>query len=130
MAATTTCRFPSSRCIVYMPRTASVSSHPNASPYLLQLLRRPSSAEEGGRSDVPTLQRLCERTVARHMVEPRSALALLEFADAAGAQLLRQHSLAVSCLLPCRHFSTPALVCSSTGQGRIPKGGWGATLGP
>ncbi len=45
---------------------------------------------------MPTLQRLCERTVAQHMVEPRSALALLEFADAAGAQLLRQHSLAVS----------------------------------
>jgi hypothetical protein len=45
---------------------------------------------------VPTLQRLCERTVAQHMVEPRSTLALLEFADAAGAQLLRQHSLAVS----------------------------------
>ncbi len=34
--------------------------------------------------------------MARNMVEPRTALALLEFADAAGAQLLRQHSLAVS----------------------------------
>ena len=101
-----------------MPRTAYVSSHLNVLPHL----RRPSSAEEGGHSNVPTLQRLCERTVARHMVEPRSALALLEFADAAGAQLLRQHSLAVSCLLLCRHFSTPALVCSSTGQGRVPKG--------
>ncbi|EIE21610.1 RCC1/BLIP-II [Coccomyxa subellipsoidea C-169] len=43
-----------------------------------------------------SLQRLCERTVARHMVEPRSALALLQFADAAGAELLRQHCLAVS----------------------------------
>ena len=62
---------------------------------------RPSSAADGGRPcRVPTLQRLCERTVARHMVEPRSALALLEFADAAGAQLLRQHSLAVSAF-PC-----------------------------
>lgn len=62
---------------------------------------RPSSAADGGRPcRVPTLQRLCEQTVARHMVEPRSALALLEFADAAGAQLLRQHSLAVSAC-PC-----------------------------
>ncbi len=42
-----------------------------------------------------SLQRLCERTVARHMVEPRSALALLQFADAAGAELLRQYCLAV-----------------------------------
>jgi SpoU rRNA methylase family enzyme len=56
---------------------------------------RPGSASAG--SGVPSLQKLCERTVARHMVEPRSALALLEFADAAGADLLRQHCLAVSC---------------------------------
>ena len=56
---------------------------------------------EGRRCGAPTLQRLCESAVARRMVEPRSALALLEFADAAGAQLLRQHSLAVSAQLPC-----------------------------
>ena len=55
---------------------------------------------EGRRCGAPTLQRLCESAVARRMVEPRSALALLEFADAAGAQLLRQHSLAVSAQLP------------------------------
>ncbi|CAL8469414.1 g8955 [Coccomyxa elongata] len=56
---------------------------------------RPASAgrQLGG---IVSLQRLCERTVARHMVEPRSALALLQFADAAGAELLRQHCLAVA----------------------------------
>ncbi|KAK9908199.1 hypothetical protein WJX75_004163 [Coccomyxa subellipsoidea] len=56
---------------------------------------RPGSArrQAGGPA---SLQRLCERTVARHMVEPRSALALLQFADAAGAELLRQHCLAVA----------------------------------
>lgn len=53
---------------------------------------------------IVSLQRLCERTVARHMVEPRSALALLQFADAAGAELLRQHCLAVR-----SHQSTQAL---------------------
>ena len=61
---------------------------------------RPGSArrQAGGPA---SLQRLCERTVARHMVEPRSALALLQFADAAGAELLRQHCLAVSASLLC-----------------------------
>lgn len=70
---------------------------------------RPSSAA-GGRQccNVPTLQRLCEQTVARHMVEPRTALALLEFADAAGAQLLRQHSLAVSG--HCFRIRSPAYI--------------------
>ena len=67
--------------------------------------RRPSSAVEGRRCGVPTLQRLCESAVARRMVEPRSALALLEFADAAGAQLLRQHSLAVSAQSTAVHHS-------------------------
>ena len=43
--------------------------------------------------------------MARRMVEPRSALALLEFADAAGAQLLRQHSLAVSAPSTTVHHS-------------------------
>ena len=71
-------------------------------------LCRPSSAAYGRqRSSVPTLQRLCEQTVARQMVEPRSALALLEFADAAGAQLLRQHSLAVSHPLLCMRSGKP-----------------------
>ena len=44
---------------------------------------------------MPSLQRLCERSVATHLVEPRTALAVLEFADAAGAELLRQHCIAV-----------------------------------
>lgn len=57
---------------------------------------RPGSAGRDGPKGAPSLQQLCERTVARHMVEPRSTLALLEFADAAGAELLRQHCLAVA----------------------------------
>ncbi len=44
---------------------------------------------------MPSLQRLCERAVAVHLVEPRTALAVLEYADAAGAELLRQHCIAV-----------------------------------
>ena len=71
----------------------------------LRFLCRPSSGVEGRQCGVPTLQRLCESAVARRMVEPRSALALLEFADAAGAQLLRQHSLAVSVQSTAVHHS-------------------------
>ena len=50
-------------------------------------------------SNVPTLQRLCEATVAEHLVEPRTALQLLEFADAAGAHALFEHALTASALI-------------------------------
>jgi hypothetical protein len=42
---------------------------------------------------VPTLQRVCERAVARELVEPRSVAGVLLYADAAGAGMLRQHCL-------------------------------------
>ena len=64
---------------------------------------RPSSGRRDGSGGgscrgVSSLQRLCERSVARSLVEPRTALALLEYADAAGAEMLRQHCIAVSCM--------------------------------
>ena len=43
-----------------------------------------------------SLQRLCERCVAVNMVEPRTVLEVLEFADAAGSLALRQHCAGVS----------------------------------
>jgi len=42
-----------------------------------------------------TLQRLCEKTVASSLVEPRTVLPVLEFADAAGSQALKQHCIRV-----------------------------------
>lgn len=42
---------------------------------------------------MPTLQRVCERAVARELVEPRSVCGVLQYADAAGAGMLRQHCL-------------------------------------
>ena len=50
---------------------------------------RSREAEDG----VPTLQRVCERAVARELVEPRSVCGVLLYADAAGAGMLRQHCL-------------------------------------
>ncbi|KAK9788862.1 hypothetical protein WJX73_003208 [Symbiochloris irregularis] len=45
---------------------------------------------------VPSLQRMCEACVADHLAEPRTALQLLEFADAAGARALFEHALMVA----------------------------------
>ena len=85
---------------------------------------RPSSAAYGRqRCSMPTLQRLCEQTVARQMVEPRSALALLEFADAAGAQLLRQHSLAVRNPFFAQSFPCMYPPCNSQGTSLVMLGG-------
>ncbi|KAI3793689.1 hypothetical protein L1987_36309 [Smallanthus sonchifolius] len=41
--------------------------------------------------EVPTLKSLCEKVAAEHMVEPRSALQLLEIADSLEAHDLRKH---------------------------------------
>ncbi len=46
-----------------------------------------------------SLQRLCERELARSLVEPRTVLQVLDFADAAGSNMLRAHCLGVSILL-------------------------------
>ena len=76
--------------------------------------RRPSSAAARGvAGGVPSLQRLCERLVATHLVEPRTVLAVLEFADAAGAELLRQHCIAVR---------SAAALCGSNDQSCAPAG--------
>ena len=48
-----------------------------------------------------SLQRLCERELACNMVEPRTVLQVLEFADAAGSKMLRAHCLGVGCPLHC-----------------------------
>ena len=49
------------------------------------------------RAAVPSLQRLCERSVAQRLVELRTVLQVMEYADAAGAEVLRQYCMAVSC---------------------------------
>ena len=48
---------------------------------------------------MPTLQRLCERSLAQHAVEPRTCLQIMEYADACGAEVLKQFCLGVR-LLP------------------------------
>ena len=60
--------------------------------------REASSANEG---NVPSLQWLCERSVAINLVEPRTALQLAEFAEAAGAAQLRLHCIGVQAWLSC-----------------------------
>ncbi|PNH00658.1 E3 ubiquitin-protein ligase [Tetrabaena socialis] len=50
----------------------------------------------GGGGAVPPLQVLCQAAVAASLVEPRTALPLLEYADAAGAALLRCHCAAAA----------------------------------
>ena len=56
---------------------------------------------------MPSLQRLCERSLAQHAVEPRTCLQIMEYADACGAEVLKQFCLGVS-LLPL-HACWPAL---------------------
>jgi hypothetical protein len=48
----------------------------------------------GGTASFPSLQVIAQRVVATQLVEPRSALQVLEWADAAGAALLRTFCLA------------------------------------
>ena len=50
---------------------------------------------------VTSLQRLCERELARSLVEPRTVLQVLDFADAAGSKMLRAHCLGVRRALIC-----------------------------
>lgn len=57
----------------------------------LGLCRRSRKPSEG----VASLQRLCERELALNMVEPRTVLQVLDFADAAGSKMLRAHCLGV-----------------------------------
>lgn len=46
------------------------------------------AAGEAARGAVPSLQTLCQRSVAEHLVEPRTALQLLEYAELAGSDQL------------------------------------------
>eukprot|EP00887_Chlorella_sp_A99_P006446 scaffold3.g6446.t1 len=55
--------------------------------------RRPTAPGDVG---APSLQRMCEEVVARHLVEPRTALQVLEYADVAGASMLRAYCLSVA----------------------------------
>lgn len=48
---------------------------------------------------IPTLKSLCEKVAAKHLVEPRSALQLLEIADSLEAHDLRKHC-EVICTVP------------------------------
>ncbi|KAL8193297.1 hypothetical protein R6Q57_026878 [Mikania cordata] len=52
-----------------------------------------SSLQKGNseNKEVPTLKSLCEKVAAEHLVEPRSALQLLEIADSLEAHDLRRH---------------------------------------
>ena len=54
---------------------------------------------------IPSLQRLCERSLAESAVEPRTCLQIMEYADACGAEVLKQFCLGVR---PSPH------ICSST----------------
>ena len=51
---------------------------------------------------IPSLQRLCERSLAESAVEPRTCLQIMEYADACGAEVLKQFCLGVlpSAVLP------------------------------
>ncbi len=44
----------------------------------------------------PSLQQLCEETVAQMLVDPRTALQILEYADLAGAEVLKSYCLSVA----------------------------------
>ena len=55
---------------------------------------------------IPSLQRLCERSLAEHAVEPRTCLQIMEYADACGAEVLKQFCLGVS-LLPLHTSELP-----------------------
>ncbi|EFJ52323.1 hypothetical protein VOLCADRAFT_102981 [Volvox carteri f. nagariensis] len=62
----------------------------------------------GGGGSVPSLQVLCQRLVATQLVEPRTALPILEYADVAGAALLRCYCLAVAVAnLDCTLLEAP-----------------------
>ena len=51
---------------------------------------------EGLKADsLPSLQRLCERSLAESAVEPRTCLQIMEYADACGAEVLKQFCLGV-----------------------------------
>lgn len=46
-------------------------------------------------SSMASLQRLCERSLAQSAVEPRTCLQIMEYADACGAEVLKQFCLGV-----------------------------------
>ncbi len=67
---------------------------------------------------MPSLQRLCERSLAQHAVEPRTCLQIMEYADACGAEVLKQFCLGVSllpfaCLLACPLHACQLALCMS-----------------
>ncbi|KAL4458643.1 hypothetical protein ABPG75_013508 [Micractinium tetrahymenae] len=65
---------------------------------------RPSPVRPGPRRELtggpavgpPSLQRICEEEVARRLVDPRTCLQVLEYADVAGAETLRAYCLSVA----------------------------------
>ncbi len=63
---------------------------PTSSPQKLEFVKDSSSAA------VPSLQQLCEEAVAQMLVDPRTALQILEYADLAGAEVLKSYCLAVA----------------------------------
>ena len=68
-----------------------------------------SSAQPDDERGSPSLQALCEACVAEALLEPRSCLQLLQFADAAGARALFRSAMTVS------HTAAYACLCSSIG---------------
>lgn len=57
----------------------------------------------------PTLKSLCEKVAAEHLVEPRSALQLLEIADSLEAHDLKKHC-EVICDVPNLTFTSMCLI--------------------
>lgn len=57
-----------------------------------------------GSKQIPTLKSLCEKVAAEHLVEPRSALQLLEIADSLEAHDLRKHCEVIFDVLTTFHF--------------------------
>lgn len=53
------------------------------------------SPEDLKADSTPSLQRLCERSLAETAVEPRTCLQIMEYADACGAEVLKQFCLGV-----------------------------------
>ena len=68
---------------------AAASLYPE--PY--EGLAAPPPQRAGDGRGAPSLQALCERAVACCHVEPRTALEVLQFADAAGAAGLRRWAM-------------------------------------
>lgn len=56
-----------------------------------------SEKDNAKNKTAPTLKSLCETVTAKHLLEPRNAIQLLEISDSLGAEDLRNHCEVFSC---------------------------------